>query len=177
MKYFGILTFGLLVFLLVSCGGVAQTADEYRMGLKNAKGFTARYTTVDSYEVDRSFTEVSKTFQKNGERCLKKTIKRTSSTPGRYGPEVHTSITHYTPTVIVTDKRAELHLQVRHEGEVEVVKVPEAGVYLLVADAYPAGKKKTRMEMYYGTVGNEAIIKTIKGWADGTNKGCPDLTK
>ncbi len=173
MKHFGLLTFGLLAFLLAACA-MPQNAKEFRIDMKKSK---SRFVKVDSYEVKRPFAEVAKTFQQNGERCLKKTIKTTSSTPSRYGPMVHTSITHYTPTVIVTDKRAELHFQVRHEGVVNVVKIPEDGLYILVADAFPAGKKKTRVDMYYGTIGDKTLVKAIKGWADGTNKGCPDLTK
>ena len=47
---------------------------------------------------------------------------------------------------------------------------------MLVADAIKAGKNKTKVTMYYASVGSDSIVKAIKRWAKG-KKGCPDLTK
>ena len=78
---------------------------------------------------------------------------------------------------MVTKKRAELHLQEKMEGSIKVHKEPKGGYYSLVVDATPLGKKKTRLDIYGPSIGKKTMIKAIKGWASGTVKGCPDLTK
>lgn len=87
-------------------------------------------------------------------------------------------MTKYNPTVIHTKKRAELHLQQVHEkGVMNVSKVPPMGYYLMVVDAVPISKNETRIDYYGPSMGVDTITKAIKGWAKGTNMGCPDLTK
>ena len=46
----------------------------------------------------------------------------------------------------------------------------------MVVDAVPLGKNSSEIIMYRSSVGNEALIKAIKGWAAGKKTGCPDLT-
>ncbi|HEY9052168.1 MAG TPA: hypothetical protein VIQ03_11525, partial [Gammaproteobacteria bacterium] len=87
-------------------------------------------------------------------------------------------VTRYNPTVTITDKRAELHLQQNYEsGVMTVSKVPPGGYYLFVVDATPIGKNKSKVDIYGPTMGYDTVIKAFKGWATGKNLGCPDLTK
>ena len=161
-----------VLFTLLLSGCVThhpQTAEEFRQAVPGA--FLAK---VETFEVDRPFEEVAKTFQKQAPGCLDVTIKTTSRTNTSY----QVIVTDYNPTVVVTRDRAELHLQQHHaQGVMNVTKEPEGGYYLLVADATPVDAKRTRIELYRPSVGQKVLIKAVKGWATGDNIGCPDLTK
>jgi hypothetical protein len=146
-----------------------QTAEEFRLAVPGA-----RMAKVDTFEVDRSFKKVAETFKKRAPKCLNKRITTTSRTNTSY--QVIT--TKYNPTVVMSKDRVELHLQQFHEqGVMYITEVPEGGYFLLVADAYPIGKNKTRVDIYRPSFGYKNIITAIKGWASGKTKGCPDLTK
>jgi hypothetical protein len=71
----------------------------------------------------------------------------------------------------------ELHVQQHQSGVLKVTKEPEGGYYLLVADAYPVDKSRTRVQMFGPSIGYDVLIRAIKGWASGENLGCPDMTK
>lgn len=146
-----------------------QTAEAFR---KAAPGAT--FGGLETFEVNRSYRKVADTFRKMAPKCLNKRVKSVS-TGYMYHQVV---VTDYKPTVIVGKQRTELHLQQDHiQGVMNVSKKPEGGYYLMVVDATPAGNNKTRIDMYAPTVGFDNVIKAIKGWASGTNVGCPDLTK
>ena len=86
----------------------------------------------------------------------------------------------YKPTLVNGRERTELHIQWRREpGDAFSFsgKPPADGMYVVVADAMPAGKGKTTMTVYAPTMVFTVIPKAIKHWANGTNLGCPDLTK
>ena len=154
---------------LSGCISHPQTAEEFRKAVPGA--FSAK---VETFEVDRPFNQVASIFQKMGPACLAKTIKTTSQTNMSY----QVIVTTYKPTVLVTEKKAELHVQQHHErGVVNVSKEPEGGYYLLVADAQPIDQTKTRIELYRPSMGHGVLIQAVKNWATGENVGCPDLTK
>src|SRR3989304_6077277 len=112
---------------LFGCISHPQTAEEFRKAVPGALS-----AKVETFEVDRSFSQVANTFQKMGPNCLSKTIKTTSQTNMSY----QVIVTTYKPTVVVTGKKAELHVQFHHDqGVVNVSKEPVGGYYLLVADA------------------------------------------
>lgn len=146
-----------------------QTAEEFRKAVPGA--FMAK---VETFEVNRPFRDVAKTFQQKAPECLNVRVRTTSQTNMSY----QVIVARYKPTVVVTKERAELHVQQHHEaGVLNVTKEPDGGYYLLVTDAYPLGKNRTRVEMYRPSIGHDVLIKAIKGWASGKNVGCPDLTK
>ncbi|HSB44465.1 MAG TPA: hypothetical protein VLD60_05600 [Nitrospira sp.] len=165
--YVVIVLVGLLT--LVGCISHPQTAEEFRKAVPGA--FSAK---VETFEVDRPFSQVASTFQKMGPDCLSKTIKTTSQTNRSY----QVIVTTYKPTVLVTGKKAELHVQQHHEqGVLNVSKEPDGGYYLLVADAQPVTQTKTRIDLYRQSIGHGVLIQAVKNWATGENVGCPDLTK
>jgi len=138
--------------LLVLCGCVShpQTAEEFRNAVPGA--FLAK---VETFEVERPFSQVASTFQKMGPSCLSKTIKTTSQTTTSY----QVIVTTYKPTVMVTGKKAELHLQQHHDqGVLNVSKEPDGGYYLLVADAQPVTQTKTRIDLYRPSMGHSVLI-------------------
>lgn len=170
MKFYRYLTAVLAIALLSGCGiKHPQTAEEFRKAVPGA--FMGE---VESFEVNRSFRAVAKSFKKRAPKCLNVRIKTVSQTHMSY----QVIVTKYTPTVIVTKDRAELHVQEHHEqGVMKVSEMPKNGYYLVVADATPVGKKKTRIDLYRPSMGHDVMIKAIKGWATGKSKGCPDLAK
>ena len=60
----------------------------------------------------------------------------------------HVVVTKYTPTVLLSDNSAELHLQFVHEqGVMAVSEMPEKGYYLMVAGASRLTDNKTQIDM------------------------------
>ena len=146
-----------------------QTAAEFREAVPGA--FLAK---VETFIVNRPFSEVAETFQRQAPQCLDARIKTTSRTNMSY----QVIVTAYRPTVLMMEDRVELHLQQHHEqGVLNVTKEPEGGYFLMVADAYPISAGETQVDLYRPSVGHKVIVQAIKGWATGDNVGCPDLTK
>jgi hypothetical protein len=172
-KFFGfsIVIAGLFA-VLTGCGTMPLTADEFRKAVPGA--LTAK---VETFDVNRPFSAVARTFKKKGPECLNKTVTTTSTTPGKYGPVVSTYTVTYKPTVLVTKKKAELHVQQHTDNTLKVYEEPEGGYFMLVADAYPVSKNKTRVDLYRPAIGHKVMVKAIKGWSTGKNVGCPDLTQ
>ena len=148
-----------------------MTADEFRQAVPGS--FMARKETL---EVNRPFRSVAETFRKRAPECLAVSVRTTSTQPGVSHQVI---VADYKPTVVVTGARAELHVQERHkQGVVRAVQEPDDGHYLVVADAYPVDKNKTRVELFGPTGGPGAlIIGSVKRWASGESTACPDFTK
>jgi hypothetical protein len=162
---------GALVSVLLS-GCVThhpQTAEEFRRAVPGA--FMAK---TETFEVDRPFRDVAATFRKKAPECLEVTVRTTSRTTTSY----QVIVTEFNPTVVVTEKRAELHVQQHHKaGVLKVTKEPAGGYYLLVADAYPVDQRRTKVQMFRPSVGHGVLIRAVRGWATGEDLGCPDMTK
>lgn len=169
MKY---LIISLSTMLIVMSGCAThhpQNAEEFRQAAPGA--FLGKKET---FVVNRSYNEVARTFKKKAPQCLNVRVKTVSQTTTSY----QVIVTKYKPTVVVDKQRTELHVQQHHEsGVINVTKEPEGGYYLVVTDAYPMSKNKTKIVMYRPSMGYDVMIKAIKGWATGKNKGCPDMTK
>jgi hypothetical protein len=155
--------------LLTGCVSHPQTAEEFRRAVPGA--LTAK---TETFEVDRPFRDVAATLRKKAPECLNVTIKTTSQTNRSY----QVIVTEYKPTVVVTKERAELHVQQHHkQGVMRASKEPAGGYYVLVADAYPLDRNRTRVELFRPSMGHGPLIRSVKGWATGENLGCPDMTK
>ncbi len=159
-----------LVMILSGCvGKMPQTAEEFREALPGA--FMGK---VETFEANRPFEVVTRTFKTMAPKCLDVRIKTTSRTTTSY----QVIVTKYHPTVVVTKQKAELHVQEKHEsGVIAVYEEPAEGHYLMVVDATPLDKKRTQITMYRPSMGKDTMVKAIKGWATGDNVGCPDLTQ
>jgi hypothetical protein len=162
-------TIFILILLLFGCASMPQTAEEFREALPGA--FMGK---VETFEVNRPFMDVAKTFQTMGPKCLDVRVKTISDTYQSH----QVIVAKYTPTVIVTEEKAELYVQERHEaGVLAVRKEPEKGHFLMVVDAIPLDRNRTQITMYRPSKGRDVMVKAIKGWATGENVGCPDLAK
>jgi hypothetical protein len=161
---------GLLLSLLsAGCVSHPQTAEEFRRAVPGA--MTAK---TETFEVNRPFRDVAATFRKKGPECLEITVKTTSQANMSY----QVIVTEYKPTVVVTDARAELHVQQHHKaGVIRASKEPAGGYYVLVADAYPVDRNRTRVQMFVPSISHGVLVRAVKGWATGENLGCPDMTK
>jgi len=159
----------LLVILLSACGALPQTPAEHREQAKSGRTFFRS----DSFEVKRPLAEVARTFQRKAPECLSFSMATTTRPNIGFGST--TNVWGKTKqAVLVSPNKAELHFQAKIKGQVG--KEPEDGVYYMVADAYPAGKDRTRVDMYWITR-VDLLAQAIRGWASGENLGCPDPTK
>jgi len=164
------LTRTLAAATLLLCGCVTQHPQNAEEVRRMAPG--AFMVKVETHEVNRSLREIGATFRARAPDCLNMRVTTTSQMPGSY----QVIVSAYKPTVVVTDQRAELHLQRHHEkGVLAVTKEPEGGYYLMVADAYPVDAKRSRLQIIGPSIGYDVIYRAIIGWATGKNLGCPDL--
>lgn len=157
--------------VLAACGGMPQSAEEFRKAVPGAM-----MTKTDSYEVNRSVQAVGTTFRQRAPECLGVQVRTVSQTTTSY----QNILTTYKPTVVVTGERAELHVQQLHKGGGVIYpqKPPEGGVYLMVVDAYPVSSNRTRIQLYGPSLSAyDVLYRAIRGWATGENLGCPDMTK
>lgn len=142
-----------------------QTAEEFRRMAP-----VATFMKKETFEVARKFDDVARTFKRKASECLNVTIRTTSQTTTSY----QVIVAAYRPTVLVTRQRAELHVQQDYKSGVLIVGQPPAGgFYLLIADAYPIGKQRTRIEMFIPSIGHKVLIEAIKGCASGKNLAVP----
>jgi hypothetical protein len=160
----------LLAPLVVACAGMPQNAEEFR----KAVGGGAMMTKTESYEVNRPLAQVTATFQKRAPECLNVAVQTVSQTTTSY-QRINTT---YKPTVSTGSGRTELHVQQLHKGGGVIYpqKPPEGGVYIFVADASAQGNR-TKIQVYGPSRGYDVLHRAVRGWAEGNNLGCPDMTK
>ena len=163
-----------VALVLGGCGGMPKNAEEFRQHALQAKsaGLGVLGASVETFEVARPFQEVSSTLQKKAGECLNVAVKWTASS----GLGSRSGVNTYKPTFVANSKRAELHVQFKRSGVVEVGSPPE-GPYRIVLDATPLAAKRTRIDMYTMSMDDNLLRKALRGWAQGDNLGCPDLTK
>jgi hypothetical protein len=156
-------------FALAACAQHPQNAEEFRQLVP-----TSSFARVQTFEANRPFREVAKSFQAKAPECLNIAV-RTRETSATSSVNI---LTTYKPTVVVTEKRAEVHVQRSFKGNVIVPgKPPEGGDYFVVADATPLDRNRTRVDIYAPKMGSGTLVRAITGWATGENVGCPDMTK
>jgi hypothetical protein len=171
MKNSVLLALSILVLLTAGCGA-PQTAEEFRKMIAPEPPMAK----VVNLEVDRPFSEVTASFKKMAPQCLDKRIKTTSTRANRYGGQTSVVVSDYTPTVVSNDNKTEVHVQMKYVSGVKSIgKEPEKGNYLLVADAEPAGKDKTKVTIYSVSV-YKKLIAAVENWSKGDHL-CPDLTR
>ncbi|HET8690689.1 MAG TPA: hypothetical protein VFM30_01015 [Steroidobacteraceae bacterium] len=100
------------------------------------------------FEVRRSHREVAAGLQRQVQKCLDKAL--------------------YRPTMVVSSRKAELHLQRRQAAE--------EGAVVLVADAWPVRRGRSAVQVYASS-GYDPLAAAVKAWASGTYAGCPDMSK
>ena len=160
--------------LLAGCAALQppQTAEEFRR-----EAAAALLPKTGTIEIDRPLQEVAAAFGRMAPECLDRTETATTKTITNYQEIIRTYVATYKPKVLTTPQRVELHVQWHTKGEIHVSPPPEGGAYRLLADAYPAGGGRTRLQWFDVTAGQDFLLDAVKGWATGQNMECPDLTK
>jgi hypothetical protein len=163
-----------VALVLGGCGGMPKNAEEFRQfTLERTRVLGALSVPKETFEVERPFRDVSSTLQKKADECLKVAIKWTVT--NSYG-NTRSGVDTFKPTFIAGPNKAELHVQLKRSAVVEVGAPPD-GAYRVVLDATPLTAKRTRIEMYALSIDDKLVRQTLRGWAQGTNLGCPDLAK
>ncbi len=162
-----------LVTIVSGCVKPPLTAE----GFRQLAASGGRWVDVEKFEVDRPYREVARTFERLSEACLRVQVVTTSS--GGYRSHPTTFRQTYKPTVKVNKRRAEFYIQMGIEGTnlIKVSKEAEGGYFLMVVDAYPVGRNRTRIEFFRPNMGHDVLTKTVRNWATGKSTACPDLTK
>ena len=164
-----------LPLLAASCANmhVAQNPDEFRNDATQST--TPRLKHV-SYEVNRSFSTISKTLQEKSNECLNYSFDRTFSYRMGMTTGANTSHITYIPTFKTAGDTTELHVQMDISGNATVLgNTPKGGMYVMIADLIKKSKNSTQVELYYGSYKAAILPTTIKNWIDGKSDGCPDL--
>jgi hypothetical protein len=133
------------VVVLVLLSGCAaqrpQTAEALRQSISGSKTLT--------FEVRRRHRDVAANLQRYAEKCLDKKA--------------------YKPTMVVSSRKAELH--VVREGS-DANEVPH---YVLVADAWPVPRGRTSVQLFAHN-GYDSLVAAVRAWASGKDVRCPDMT-
>ena len=161
---------GVAALALAGCVNFPQNAQEFREQIPGAT-----FGQKQTFEAKRPYRDVAKTFQAKAPQCLSLSVRTISQTSTSYQNILAT----YKPTVLVGAQKAELHVQRHYQGGGVIIpgKEPEGGLYMLVADATPIDRNRTRIDIYAPTHGADTMIRAVTSWATGENVGCPDLTK
>lgn len=159
------------LLILSACGTMPMNAQEYR-------DLTGSYGQKKETEViKRSFSKVAPALAERFKECLTGAVRwqEQSATHSAGG-----TIT-YTPTVIRKTNSMELHLQKHNTFGVKVHEEPEGGPYYYVADLARINSRETQITNYrnklFGIDSVKPVHDIVLGWAKGTQRGCPDLTK
>lgn len=160
------------VFLVSGCAiKQAQTEQEFRV-MAPQSSYGARETLT----VKNSYSRAVSNFKKKTNKCLK--VELLMTTRNQYGQTVAEQTLTYTPTLVTNKTKSTLSVQKNVSGDGMIAgKVPEKGMFIVVADIKPAGKGKTRLDIYRNTYGTDIIVAAIKNWATGKSLACPDWPK
>jgi len=131
-----------VVFLSACAAQPPQSAEALRQAVTTSKAQT--------FEVRRRHRDVAASLQRNAQKCL----------------DVRTKDVVYKPTMVVSARRAELHVHRQEAG---------GGYYVLVADALPVRRGRTALQLY-APPGYDALVGAVKAWANGVSAACPDMS-
>ncbi len=154
-----------VVFLLAGCG--VKTAEDFRKYMRMGTPMT----TVETFEVARPFKDVTDILRKQSKQCLDVTVRLVCT--NCIGKSEKFNV--FKPTFIASPNRTELHLQFKQGGVIAIGSPPE-GAYVIVLDATPIDKNRTKIDIYRQSPDEKFIHKAMRGWVKGDNMGCPDLT-
>lgn len=162
----------LCVVFFTGCAGMGEpkSADEFR---KSARTAPAMFGKTKTFDVARSYNDVSQTLRKKSDECLNVAVKWANSN-GSSG------VVTYKPTFRATKSHTELHIQRKREGGRTIVigGEPDDGGYRVVLDATPISTNGTRVDLYMASaMDDKLLVTTLTHWVKGDNLGCPDMTQ
>jgi hypothetical protein len=160
---------GFLALLLTGCGSMPRTPDILVQNAKDGSMFSDK----EIFVVNRPIEQIADIFKRKSTDCLNVQVTRTWRENGLLSKEERV----YKPSLQITKQRTRLMLQTKVLNNTDLGGPPPDGWYMMVADAYPVDKNTTRVESYVQWTGENIVFKAVKHWANGTNMGCPDMTK
>jgi hypothetical protein len=123
---------------------------------------------------NRPLAQIEAVFKKKAEECLHAQVAERREV----GPNMYRNQTRvFAPKVVADKQRVRLTVQTALSDVMEAGPMPDDGWYVLVADAYPINAKTTRVERYVQWPGWRSAYGAVKHWSNGTNMGCPDMTR
>jgi len=150
--------------LLAGCA--ATTPEDFRQQVTSGA-----FGSAEKLDVDRSLRDVAAVFRERPSACLQVRTKRYGGPAVRYTMQVW----DYTPTVVATDTRVELHLQAKYDG-LTLYDQGKNGAYVLLAQATPLDARRTHLEVWTLAPRSDTLRDAVMGWAKGSFAGCPDLS-
>jgi hypothetical protein len=153
-----------IALLLSGCVGFTLDADEFRRQMTGIG-------SVERFDVNRPLRDVAAAFRERAPACLNVTTTHYGGPAVRYTMTVMT----YTPRMVVTDTRVELHLQARFHG-LTFHDQGANGAYVFLVHATLLNAQRTHLEIWRGGFGGDKLVSAVQGWASGSFSGCPDLS-
>lgn len=163
-------SFLLCVFLPIFAGcaiGVPQTRDEFVTMYKSG----GMFCNAEHITVNRPAKAVVADVKEFSQKCLNVRV----TNPANYAMRETGGSTTFHPKV-ETVRANTTALSVQEEyNDGAMSGAPKGGIYTLVAEISPAGKKTTQLDLYY--VAMSKIAGQLKQWAEGDKRSCPSLTR
>jgi hypothetical protein len=164
--YRKICLFSLLFLLLTGCAiGVPQNRDEFVAMYSESGVFTA----ADHYTINRPTKAVVADVKEYAQKCLNvRVVDGPSYTLREAG-----GTTTFRPKIETVRKNVtSLSLQEEYNDH-HISGSPKDGLFTLVAEITPAGKGKTKLDIYHPRASKTA--DPLKEWAEGHKGTCPNL--
>jgi len=132
-----------LLFLCACATQQPRSAEALRQAVTTSK--------AERFEVRRRHRDVAASLQRNAQKCL----------------DANSKGVLYKPTMVVSSRKAELHVH-RQDGA--------DAYYVLVVDAWPVRRERTAVQLF-AAKGYDALTGAVKAWANGANAACPDMSR
>jgi hypothetical protein len=160
----------LSVFLPIFAGcaiGVPQTRDEFVTMYKSGGIFS----NAEHITVNRPMKAVVADVREFSQKCLNV---RVTDSANYQLKEAGGSTTYHPKIETIRNNTTALSVQEEYNDQA-LSGAPKGGLFTLVAEISPAGKKKTQLDIYYPALGK--IADPLKQWADGDKRFCPSLKR
>lgn len=133
---------------------------------------------VETFEVQRPYSAVTRDLKRRSEDCLAKEFKITQVAQGIVigSRERDDGTTRYIPVSNITPKKAEFYTKF-WDSKARAVNTPAGDKFVFyVADVTPSGRSSTSIELFSWTASRYQWAEiAVKAWARGEDPGCPTL--
>ncbi len=169
----------LAVLCAASLSGCIVPATTPDVVVQEADKKQSSFTQRDTILVNKPYEHVSAILTKKSEECLhRKVTSYTYAGTDQGRNHFLQDVVALTPKITVKGGKTRLTLQSLYvSGTQELGTPPPDGWYYMVVDAFPAGGRQTRVEMYYQKNGSSYYIvyPAVKRWLEEKDMRCPDF--
>ena len=151
---------------LSGCMAGPSTTDDVRSMTSGNKLF-GKQTVVN---IPRSHAAVTASLRQGATKCMNRSVRNVSTTPGRYGPQTSVYIIDYSSSVKSSNGRTELAMYQEVRGG--FLPQPKGISYVVDATAMNGG---TKMVIHSGRFGSKNMNAAVEQWARGGAIVCPKL--